>query len=156
MNRNIFSIGRGLLLGIIAVSLLMGMLPDAKAAPYYQGKVIIFVVPMEAGGGTDIFRRFGILAPTQIHPRKSCHCGAEYARRSWPDRCELCIPTSKAGWPELVCLSGGTATANLIRPKGIAFRLEQMLPIYASPSSVVYYGKPALFKEPKDIMTAKG
>ncbi len=38
MRKNIFSAGRGLLLGVMAVVLLLGLLGGAKAAPYYQAR----------------------------------------------------------------------------------------------------------------------
>ncbi len=155
MKRNIFSIGRGLLLGIIAVGLLFSLLGEAKAAPYYQGKVIVFVVPTSAGAGGDMWgrmvaRHFGKFIPgnpaivIRNIPGAGGVMGANLAFVAKPNGLTILVTV------------GNTITQNQTRPKGTDFKLEEMHPIYAQPEGCVYYIKPGLIKEPKDILTAKG
>ncbi len=155
MKRNIFSLGMGVLIVVIAVGLFLGMPGAAKAAPYFQGKVIILVGPSAAGGGTDMWQRMLSMHLNKFIPGKPVIVvrdmpgaggviGANYAFAAKPNGLTL------------FATSGNTITQNITRPKGTDFKLEEMIPIYASPEGCVYFIKPGLIKEPKDILTAKG
>lgn len=155
MKRNIFSLGRGLLLGVMAVVLLLGVLEEAKAAPYYQGKVIVFVVPSSAGGGTDVSARVVARHFTRFIPGNP-----SIVIRNIPGGGQLIGPNlvwkSKPDGLTLLAATAGNSMQNVIRPKGADFKLEEMPPIYAQPEGFIYFCKPGLIKEPKDILTAKG
>ena len=155
MKRNIFSQGRGLLLMFIMVAFLMGMVGETTAAPNFKGKVIVLVVPTSAGGGTDIngrliSRYLGKFIPgnptivIRNMPGAGGLIGANLANAARPD-----------GLTILVTIAG-TITQNITRPRGADFKLQEMHPIYAQPEGCVYYIKPGLIKEPKEILTAKG
>ncbi len=155
MRRRIFSAGRGLLSGVMAVVLLLGLLGAAKAAPYYQGKVIVFVVPSSAGGGGDMWgrmiaRHFGNFIPSKPGivvrdmPAAGGLVGANIAFTAKPDGLTI------------LTVVGSTVLQNVIRPKGTVFRMEEMHPLYAQPEGQVYFIKSGLIKEPKDILTTKG
>ncbi len=155
MKRNIFSLGRGLLLGVMAVILLLGLLGEAKAAPYYKGKVIVFVVPTGAGGGADMWgravgRHFSRFIPGNpvVVIRNITGAGGvmgtNLAYLSKPDGLTILVTT------------GNTPVQNITRPRGTDFKLEEMHPLYAQPEGNFYVIKPGLIKEPKDILTAKG
>jgi hypothetical protein len=46
--------------------------------------------------------------------------------------------------------------SNILRPKGTEYKLEEGYPIYAEANGCVYFVKPGMVKEPKDIVKAKG
>ncbi|MDI7258768.1 MAG: hypothetical protein QME90_02480 [Thermodesulfobacteriota bacterium] len=158
MKRKIFSLGRGFLSVAIVTGFLLGGLADVKAAqpgPSFQGRVITFVVPFTAGGGSDIWGRMIARHLGQYLPGKP-----NIVIRNMPGAGNLIggnhAWSSKANGLTCLISSGGLITANIIRPKGIEYRLEEMYPLCSSPSGLIYYGKPNLIKEPKDIFTAKG
>ncbi len=155
MKRDIFSLGRGLLLMVIAVAVLFGMLGEAKAAPNFKGKVITLVVPISAGGGTDstgrlISRHLGKFIPGNppIVVRNivgaAAVIGVNYAYAAKPNGLTM------------VLTSGPANIQNLVRPKGTDFKLEEMSPIYVNSTGSVFYAKPGIVKEPKDLLTGKG
>lgn len=147
----------GLALSIIAFWLGYGpsFAEAATQRPYYQGKVITFVVPPAAGGGTDIFartvaRHFGKFIPgnpgivIRNMPGAGETIGANYAWAAKPDGLTFLVT------------SGSHPMTNMLRPKGTDFKLEQMHPIFSSSVGQVYFTRPAVIRKPKDIMTAKG
>lgn len=160
--QKVFSSQRVLMVTIVLI-LVLGGLAICKAAsaaptaekPYYEGKVIILVVATGTGGGGDIYarlisRHLGRFIPgnpavvVQDVPAAQglTACNTVYA--SGPDGLKILFATSKS------------IAANQMRPKGIDYYLEKMYPIYCSPFGLIYYSKPNLVKEPKDIMQAKG
>ncbi len=52
--------------------------------------------------------------------------------------------------------NAGRALVNIIRPKGLMVKLEEMPAILGTPSGVAFFTKPDMIREPKDIVTAKG
>ncbi|MDI7261971.1 MAG: hypothetical protein QME90_18915, partial [Thermodesulfobacteriota bacterium] len=147
--------GRGLLLMVIAVALLFGMLAEAKAAPNFKGKVITLVIPISVGGGTDtaarlISRHLGKYIPGNpvIVVRNivgaAALIGVNYAWAAKPNGLTLVLTDGKAN------------IQNLVRPKGTDFKLEEMSPILVSATGTVFYARPGIIKEPKDILTGKG
>ncbi|MDI7260739.1 MAG: hypothetical protein QME90_12560 [Thermodesulfobacteriota bacterium] len=155
MKRNIFSQGRGLLLMVIIVALLFGMLGEAKAAPNFKGKVIVLVVPIFAGGGTDINARLisrylGKFIPgnpaivVRNMAGAAAIIGVNYAYAAKPNGLTIVITDGKAN------------IQNLVRPKGIDFKLEEMIPILVSATGTVFFARPGVIKEPKDLLTGKG
>ncbi len=143
---------------IVALALMLSGLPGgeaASAAPYYQGKIITFVVPSGAGGGTDISARMiskylsKYLPGTpkiviRDMPAAGGLVGANYVWHSKPNG--------------LTCLitAGKTVVENVLRSRGTEYKLEEMYAVYSSPTGRVYYCKPGLITGPTDMMTAKG
>ncbi|MDI7260080.1 MAG: tripartite tricarboxylate transporter substrate-binding protein [Thermodesulfobacteriota bacterium] len=142
---------------VVFALILSGLLSGeaASAAPYYQGKIITFVVPSGAGGGTDISARMiskylskYIPGNPKIvirnMPAAGGLVGANYVWHAKPNG--------------LTCLitAGKTVMENILRSKGTEYKLEEMYAIYSSPTGRVYYCKPGLITGPNDIMTAKG
>lgn len=140
---------------IVVVVFLIAMLGEVTAAPYFQGKVITFIVADSPGGGTDIFARLASRhLPKHIPGNPVCVIrnisgggqliGANYAWASKPNG--------------LTCLvtGGGNILNSQLRPKGTVYKLEEMLPIYAGSIGRVYSIKKGMIKEPKEIVNAKG
>lgn len=131
---------------------------SAKAAaeiPYYKGKVITFVVPSSAGGGTDVSARLiaqhiskYITGKPRIvirnMPAAGGVVGANHVWHARPNG-RTCLVTA-----------GKTAMENILRSKGTEFKLQEMYPVYSNSTGRIYYSKPGLINKPKDIMTAKG
>lgn len=153
-----FSLGQGILLGVIAIGLVFGMLSNTNAAssgPYFQKKVITFVVPHSAGGGTDIWGRMVARSTGEYIPgkpdiviRNMLGAGSIIGGNT--------VWNSKPNGLTVLVSSRGTVTENITRPEGIEFKLEEMYPLYSSPIGLVYFTKAGLIKEPKDIFTTKG
>ncbi len=130
MNRRLFSFGHGFLSIAIATSFLLGGLADVKAAqpgPSFQGKVITFVVPFTAGGGSDIWGRMVARHLGQYLPGKP-----NIVIRNMPGAGNLIggnhVWNSKPNGLTCLISSGGLITSNITRPKGIEYRLEEMVP----------------------------
>ncbi|MDI7258770.1 MAG: tripartite tricarboxylate transporter substrate-binding protein [Thermodesulfobacteriota bacterium] len=158
MGRKIFSSGRGILLGVVAIGLVFGVLANVKAAPsgpYFQKKVIIFVVPFPAGGGTDVWGRMIARYLGQYIPGNP-----KIVIRNMPGAGTIIggntVWNSKRNGLTVLATSGGVVMENITRPKGIEFKLQEMYPMYSSPIGLVYFAKAGLAKEPKDVFTAKG
>ncbi|MDI7261034.1 MAG: hypothetical protein QME90_14085, partial [Thermodesulfobacteriota bacterium] len=140
---------------IIALAFLLPLLGEARAAPYFQGKVITFVVADSAGGGTDVFARLASRhLPKYIPGKPVCVIrniagggqliGANYVWAAKPNG--------------LTCLitGGGNILNSQLRPKGTVYKLDEMLPIYAGSIGRVYFVRRGMIKEPKEIVNAKG
>lgn len=123
--------------------------------PYYQGKVITIVVSYSPGGGTDLNARLLAIYlkkyipgnPTIVvrnMPGGGNTIGANYGWSAKPDGLT---------WLQA---AGGNQMNNILRPAGVDHKLEEMHPILSTPQGLVYYTKPGIITEPKDIMTAKG
>ena len=140
---------------VIGVVLLFAMLGEVKAAPYFQGKVITFIVPTSAGGGTDIWGRMIARHLYRFIPGRPT-----IVIRDMPGADQLIgsnyVWASKPNGLTWLVSSASTVTPNILRPKGIEFKLGEMHPVCSSPIGIIYYCKPGLIKEPKDIMTVKG
>ena len=154
MKRNIFSQGRGLLLMVIIVALLFGMLGEAKAAPNLKGKVIVLVLPTSAGSGTDITARLisrylGKYIPgnpavvVRSLEGAAGLMGVNYVYAAKPNGLTILLTDGKAN------------IQNLVRPKGIDFKLEEMIPIFVFAGGSVFYARPGVIKDPKDLLTGK-
>lgn len=140
---------------IMVVFLVLGALTAAQAAPNFKGRVIKFIIPSGAGGGTDAFARMIQLSISKYIPGEpnivlrnmpaaGGTVGANYAFNAKPD-----------GRTVFIC-SGKNIVQNNIRPKGADFRLEEMYPIYSAPIGSVYYIKPGLVEKATDLVNDKG
>ncbi len=155
MRRTIFSAGRGLLLGVMAVVLLSGLLGESKAAPNFKGKVITLIVPQTVGGGTDtsgrlISRHLGKFIPgnpvivVRNMPGAAAIVGVNYVYKAKPNGLTIVLTDGKAN------------IQNLVRPQGTDFKLEEMIPVLVSATGTVFFARPGIIKEPKDLLTGKG
>ena len=142
----------------VAVLVVSGSFLSGKAAaetPYYKGKVITFVVPSSAGGGTDVSAR--LLAR---HLAKFIPGDPKVVVRNMPAAGGL-VGANYVWYAKpngLTCLvtAGKTVMENFLRSKGTEYKLQEMFPIYSNATGRVYYSKPGLIARPKDIMTTKG
>lgn len=155
MRRSIFSSGRGLLFIAIIVALLFGMVVEAKAAVSFKGRVITLIVPQTAGGGTDssgrlISRHLGKFMPgnpviiVRNMPGGAAVIGVNYSYRSKPNGLTTVLTDGKAN------------IQNLVRPQGTDFKLEEMIPVLVSATGTVFFARPGVIKDPKDLLTGKG
>lgn len=155
MQNKIGLFGRHVIPVMIAFVLVFGVFAEAMAAPYFAKKIVTLVVPWNPGGGSDLTARLmsrhlpkfipgnpGMVVRNM--PAGNALVGENYVWSAKPN-----------GFTWLVG-SGGDAMNNILRPKGTEIRLEEMIPIYASPGGTLYYSQPNLIPKPKDIMTAKG
>ncbi|MDI7260578.1 MAG: hypothetical protein QME90_11735 [Thermodesulfobacteriota bacterium] len=151
--------GTHFLLKMLAFTIIAGMVISVsgkvKAAAYYEHKVISLIVPYGPGGGTDVWARVASINLGRFVPGNPT-----IVVRNIPGGGS--VTGSNMAWSAkpngLTCLvtGGGVLMNNILRPKGATYRLEKMHPIVSLPTGNVYYVKPGMIKEPKDIMTAKG
>ncbi|MDI7259736.1 MAG: tripartite tricarboxylate transporter substrate-binding protein [Thermodesulfobacteriota bacterium] len=128
----------------------------ASAQPYFQGKVISFVVPYSAGGGTDVLGRMLSRHLSQYIPGNP-----SIVIRNMPGAGGMIgshhVYFQKSSDGKTVLLTSGSDTnANILRLKGVEYYLEKMHPIYSIPIGAVIVYKPGLIKERKDILKTKG
>ncbi|MDI7261038.1 MAG: hypothetical protein QME90_14105 [Thermodesulfobacteriota bacterium] len=113
------------------------------------------VVPMAAGGGTDLFTR-----TISRHLRKYLPGKPSLVVRNMPGAAGLTASNyafaAAPGGLVSFTVNPTIVTSNVWRPKGTVYKLEEMHPIYGCSGGIVFYCKPGLIKEPKDIVTAKG
>ncbi|MDI7261098.1 MAG: hypothetical protein QME90_14415 [Thermodesulfobacteriota bacterium] len=155
MRRDIFPLGRGLLLSVILFGLIFSVFKNATAADYYKGQVITFLVPTSAGGGADIWARlisnnlgqFIPGNPTIVVRNMPTSAGVVAGNLAWHAK-----PDGKT---LLFCLNK-IFISNMLRTQGAEYYLEKMHPVYAAPFGVTFYFKPGLVPEPKDIVKTKG
>lgn len=151
---------------LTAVSLLLGSAPSAAAPtaekPYYQGKVITIWLPSDAGSGDDPWAR--LLDPwarlVGTHLRRYIPGNPSIVIRNQPAAggliaCNSAWASKPDGLTTLI-LGGKTNLNNILRPKGIEYKLEEGYPILGEADGLVLYVRPGMVREPKDIMTAKG
>lgn len=141
---------------MIVFILLLGVLTEAQAAPFFKGKVIKVVVPYAPGGGTDVFTRLVVThlkrhipgKPSMVvrnMPGGGSLIGGNYAWHQRPDG-------------KTVLVTSGTSIAtNIYRTPGIEYYLEKTHPLYSTPiGSLCYAWSDVGLKKPADIMKAKG
>jgi hypothetical protein len=141
----------------VLVLLFSGLLSGKAAAekPYYQDKVITFVLGSAPGGGTDMFSRLLGRHLTKFIPGRPKGVvrnipggggviGGNFAYKAKPNGLTVLVS------------SGGVVMTGLTRPKGTVFKLWKMHPLYSYPTGTVYFSRPKFITKPKDIMTAKG
>ncbi|MDI7258755.1 MAG: hypothetical protein QME90_02415 [Thermodesulfobacteriota bacterium] len=144
---------------LTGVSLLLGSAPSPAAPtvekPYYEGKVITVWVPQGAGSGDDPWirllgthlRRYIPGNPSIVIRNQPAAGGLVACNSAW---------ASKPDGLTVLLLGGKTNLNNILRPKGIEYKLEEGYPILGEADGLVLYARPGMVKEPKDIMTAKG
>ena len=121
----------------------------------FKGKTITFVSPLAAGGGTDIWGRFMALHLKKYIPGKpgiiirNITGGGSVTGANF-------VWTSKPDGKTVLVSSSSIVQENVLRSAGTHYRLEEMIPIYASPTGTVTFVRKGFIKTPKDIMTAKG
>jgi len=132
--------------------MVFGVFTSAQAASFFQGKVITFIVPYSAGGGTDVFARF-IANHLRLHipgkpgivvrniPGGGALIGGNLGWSAKPDGKTVLIT------------SGTTVMQNILRPKGTEFKLEEMIPLYSTPIGNMYFVRTGIIQKPIDIMT---
>lgn len=155
MKRRTFYFGQRLLPVAIIVGLVFGVLANGTAADYYKGQAITFVVPTTAGGGGDfwarlISNRLGRFIPGNpiiVVRNMPTAEGAVAGNLVWHAK-----PDGKT----LFFATGKITIMNILKPTGVEYQLEKMHPVYASPFGVVFYFKPGLVPELKDIVKTKG
>ncbi|MDI7259735.1 MAG: hypothetical protein QME90_07430 [Thermodesulfobacteriota bacterium] len=140
---------------VILCVLVLGGVTPSSAEPYFKGKVIAFVVPFTAGGGTDLFGRLVARHLPRFIPGNPKAVVRNIAGAGGVTGANLAYLAKPNGLTALVS-SGGSLMTGLARPKGVVFRLEEMQPIYSTPVGMVYFCRPILVSKPRDIMTAKG
>ena len=155
MKKRSFLSCRRIFPAFIMLVLVLGVHTGTLAAPYFEGKIIKFVVSFSAGGGTDIFarmvsRHLGKFVPGKPKivirniPGGGGVIGANFAWSAKPDG------------KTILATAGTNVMSNILRPKGSDFLLQEMQPIYSSPSGLVYYASTKLISESKDFLTVKG
>lgn len=130
-------------------------LPATQAAPSFAGEAITIIVPKSPGGGTDILartvarhlRNFIPGKPTVVIRNMGASRGLIGTNFGWNAR-----PDGKT----ILSVSATEVIYNIFRQPGAEYRLHEMYPIFSSPTGNVYFAKRGLFKEPKEVMTAKG
>lgn len=155
MQKRIFLFWQRIFPAVIVLVFIFGVLAGAQAAPNFKGKVITFIIPYAPGGGTDIWSRmaaqhFGKFLPgnPRIVIRNIPGGGGMIgSNKAW---------SSKPNGRTCLVTGGGVVANNVLRPKGIIYKLQEMHPIISVPTGNVYFVKPGLIKEPKDIVTVKG
>ena len=155
MKKRIFMFTSWVLPAVFILAVVFGTVTGAQAAPYFQGKSITFIVPSGAGGGTDTFGRM-----VGKHLRKHIPGKPNIFIRDVPAAGGVVaanyVYTGKTDGRTVLVSTSKTVIAGFLRPKGLVFELQKMQPIYASPIGGVFYAKPGIIKEPKDLVTAKG
>ncbi len=155
MGKSIFFLRHEMLSVLIIIGLIFGILSPVAAADYYKGQAITMLVPTTAGGGGDIWARlisnnlvrFIPGNPVVVVRNIPTAEGVIAGNMTWhakPDGKTIFMGTGK------------TVITNILRPRGVEYELEKMPPVYASPFGVVFYSKPGLIPEPKDIVKIKG
>lgn len=117
--------------------------------------MLTIVVPIAAGGGTDVVarnlaRNLGKHIPgnptivVRNIPAGVTLVGGNFVWHAKPDG--------------LIGLftAGTSIMQNMLRPKGIDYYMEEMPAVYASAQGSLCLAKPDIISEPKDIMTAEG
>ena len=91
------------------------------SAPYYAGKIIVFVCPFTAGGGTDIWTR--LIAK---HLGKFIPGNPNIVIRNMPAAQGLVggnyVWVAKPNGLTAMTTAGTSVMSNLLRPKGIEFK----------------------------------
>ena len=124
--------------------------------PYYQGKVITFVVNSSAGGGTDTGARVVARHLVRFIPGnpniviRNMAAGAGNVAPGFVER-------SKKNGLTALFHSSAAVSNNLFRPKGIDYRLEEMEFIFGEPQGAVVYGTRGIVPgdDAKNIQKAK-
>ncbi len=132
-----------------------GSAAAASGKPYYEGKVITYMVGSFAGGGDDtvarlVSRHLGRHIPGKpaiVVRNIPAGGGIINGNQAW---------SSKPDGLTVLAVGGKELMSNILRLKGIEYRLEEGYPIYAEANGCVYFVKPGIIKEPKDIVKAKG
>jgi len=140
---------------VIIFFLVLGVFTGVQAEPYYKGKVITLIVGVGAGGGADItarmvanhLGRFIPGNPSIVIQNMPAADGLVAANTIWH---------AKGDGKKILFGAGKNVTANLLRPAGTEFKLQEMPPLYASPFGVVFYFKPGLVASPRDLPKAEG
>ena len=146
-----------IIIPVVLILMFSGLLggKTVAAAPYYQGKVITFVVPSSAGGGTDVSARM-----LSKHVAKHIPGNPRIVVRNMPAAGGLVGGNYvwHAKPKGLTCLvtAGKSVMENILRSKGTEYKLQEMFPVYSNSTGRIYYCKQGLISKPKEIMTAKG
>lgn len=140
---------------VIIISLLFCISIRVDAAVNYQGKVISLIVPYGPGGGTDVWARVASMNLGRFLPGNPTIVVRNIPGGGSVTGANMAYTAKPNG---LTCLitGGGVVMNNILRPKGASYHLEKMHPIVSLPTGNVFFVKPGLIKEPKDILTAKG
>ena len=144
-----------LIVWVLAIVSSVVFAQPANAAVSFKGKVISFVCPFAPGGGSDIYARLLALNlkahipgnPGIIVRNVSGGGGVIGANLAW---------VAKPDGKTLLLQGGSTGTDNIMRRKGVDYKLEEMRPIFSGPSGIVFFAKPKTISNPKEILTTKG
>jgi tripartite-type tricarboxylate transporter receptor subunit TctC len=143
------------LIAIVAASFLIsGLLTDTSAATDFKGKVITVVVPTAPGGGTDTFARLIALHLPRFIPGNPAVIVRNMEAAGGMTAANY-VYAAKPNGLTLLATSNRTVLAQAFDLKGRKFKLENMVPIYASPQGMVFWSKKAVVKEPKDVMNGR-
>ena len=131
MQKQFFLSYRWISTAVIILVVVFGMFTGVNAAPYYKGKVIAFVIPTAPGGG-DMLARINAKYLTKHIPGNP-----NILVRNMPAAEGLAagnlVYNSKPNGKMLLKSNGKVLMNNLLRPRGINYRLDKMTPLYASP-----------------------
>jgi len=155
MQKSILLSNRWIILSIVVFAFVLGVYSESHADLTFQGKVITFIVPSSAGGGTDVFARFIARHIDKYIPGKPNIVVRNMVAAGGIASGNYVYKAKTNGRTALVS-SAKSVTTGMLGPKGIEYELEKMIPIYASPIGNNYWAKSEIIKKPTDIMTAKG
>jgi Tripartite tricarboxylate transporter family receptor len=141
----------------ISVAVVLSLAPAAVRAADFKGKRIEIIVPSSEGGGTDIWAR--IFAPLL---EKNLPGNPTVVVRNVPGGASIAggnqfQSSARPDGQMVFALAGSTIMGYLFRDNRVRFKLEEWIPVVASPMGTVVYAAPSLgVKSPGDISQLKG
>lgn len=140
-----------IILGFIVFVSLLQPAAAVAAKPFYKGKTVEIIVPMSAGGGTDIGARF--LAPwlTKFVPGNPRFVVINKPGAGGSIGTNYAYNVARPDGLTMLSTSGGVNVLSLLQRVGVEFDITKMPMFIASNSSYLHVALTSLYKDFKEL-----